>query len=46
MVMDSGQINTIYRLHDEGKWSARRFARKMVKRYLRAPAGRVIKGKL
>jgi transposase len=44
MVMDPGQINAIYRLHHEEKWSKRRIARelhvarKTVKRYLQSPA--------
>lgn len=44
MVIDSGQINAIYRLHHEEKWSKRRIARelhvarKTIKKYLRSPA--------
>ena len=44
MVMDSGQVNTIYRLHHEEKWSTRRIARelhmarKTIKKYLNSPA--------
>jgi transposase len=45
MVMDSAQINAIYRRHHEDKWSVRRIARelhlgrKTVKKYLCSPAG-------
>ena len=45
MVTDSGQINTIYRLHHEEKWSVRRIsrelhiARKTIRKYLHSPAG-------
>ena len=52
MVMDSEQINTIYRLHHEEKWSVRRIARelhiarKTIKKYLRSPAAVIPNRKL
>jgi len=45
MVMDPSQIDAIYRLHHEAKWSVRRIARelhvarKSIRKYLRSPAG-------
>jgi transposase len=51
MVTDSGQINAIYRLHHEEKWSVRRIARELhiaretVKKYLHSPAGELTKHK-
>ncbi len=44
MVMDPGQVNAIYRLHHEEKWSKRRIARelgigrKTINKYLQSPA--------
>jgi transposase len=44
MVIDSGQLNAIYRLHHEEKWSKRRIARelhvarKTIRKYLESPA--------
>jgi transposase len=44
MVMDPGQVNAIYRLYHEEKWSKRRIARelhlarKSIKKYLNSPA--------
>lgn len=45
MVMDPAQVDAIYRLHHEAKWSVRRIARelhvarKSIRKYLRFPAG-------
>jgi len=52
MVMDSGQLNAIYRLHHEQKWSKRRIARelhiarKTIKKYLNSPAAKASSRKL